>query len=249
MERGHRRTRGRGDLRCRVVGHRGSYRCSHGTSDRKLTSSASTQPRSRDVGSAPRTPVPPGSGTNPAPDRRPPHTSPSAREYRRLMPERRIVVPPEHLFPADEWRIVEARWTPEYAARAETAFALSNGYLGVRGTLRRGPPGVGAGHVRQRLPRDVADHPRRGGLRAGPRRPDDRQRARRQPSSSCSSTTSRCSSRRPGLPEYLRVLDMRNGILTRELVWATPSGKHVRVRSTPAGVVRAPPRAGRRPSR
>ena len=33
-------------------------------------------------------------------------------------------------------------------------------------------------------------------------------------------------------PEYLRVLDMRNGILTRELVWATPSGKHARVRST-----------------
>ena len=34
------------------------------------------------------------------------------------------------------------------------------------------------------------------------------------------------------MPEYRRVLDMRNGILTRDLVWATPSGKHVRVRST-----------------
>ena len=34
------------------------------------------------------------------------------------------------------------------------------------------------------------------------------------------------------LPEYRRVLDMRNGILTRDLSWATPSGKYARVRST-----------------
>ena len=33
-------------------------------------------------------------------------------------------------------------------------------------------------------------------------------------------------------PEYLRVLDMRNGVLSADLVWATPSGKHARVRST-----------------
>ena len=33
-------------------------------------------------------------------------------------------------------------------------------------------------------------------------------------------------------PEYLRVLDMRNGVLTRDLLWSTPSGKHARVRST-----------------
>ncbi len=31
--------------------------------------------------------------------------------------------------------------------------------------------------------------------------------------------------------EYARVLDMRNGTLTRELLWSTPAGKHVRVRS------------------
>ena len=95
----------------------------------------------------------------------------------RAMRERRIVVPPEHLFPADEWRIVETRWTPGFAARAETALALSNGYLGVRGTPRRRTPGRGAGRVHQRLPRDVADHPRRGRLRVGAGRSDDRQRA------------------------------------------------------------------------
>jgi hypothetical protein len=46
---------------------------------------------------------------------------------------REIVPPPEHLFPPDEWRIVEVRWTPEFSDRTETA--LSNGYVGVRGVL------------------------------------------------------------------------------------------------------------------
>ena len=54
-------------------------------------------------------------------------------------------MPPEHLFPADEWRIVEARWTPGFAARAETALALSNGYLGVRGIHDEGRPAMAPG--------------------------------------------------------------------------------------------------------
>ena len=40
-------------------------------------------------------------------------------------------------------------------------------------------------------------------------------------------------------PEYLRVLDMRNGVLTRDLVWATPSGKHACSQHT-ARFLRAP---------
>ena len=48
---------------------------------------------------------------------------------------RTFVLPPEHLFPPDDWRFVEAEWSAQFASRVETAFALSNGYLGVRGTL------------------------------------------------------------------------------------------------------------------
>ena len=43
--------------------------------------------------------------------------------------------------------------------------------------------------------------------------------------------TSRCSCRRRVYMGYARVLDMRAGILSREFVWATAAGKHVRVRS------------------
>ena len=39
----------------------------------------------------------------------------------------------------------------EYAGQAETMFALSNGYLGIRGTPDEGAPGAGARRVPQRL--------------------------------------------------------------------------------------------------
>src|SRR2546421_154518 len=46
------------------------------------------------------------------------------------MLKRGYVLPPEHLYPPDEWRIVEARYSDEYVARAATVFALCNGFLG-----------------------------------------------------------------------------------------------------------------------
>ena len=58
---------------------------------------------------------------------------------------RKLVPPPEHLYPPDPWHVVEARWSEEFAGRAETGFALSNGYLGVRGTLEEGRPALSPG--------------------------------------------------------------------------------------------------------
>ena len=48
------------------------------------------------------------------------------------MLKREIVLPPEHLFPPDEWRVMEARYSDEFAERAETAFSLGNGFLMAR---------------------------------------------------------------------------------------------------------------------
>jgi alpha,alpha-trehalose phosphorylase len=147
------------------------------------------------------------------------------------MPEREVVVPPEHLFPADEWRIVETRWAPRFAARAETALALSNGYLGVRGTPDEGrpvaAPGVFVNGFHETWPIIHAEEAY-GLARIG-------QTIVNVPDASIIELyvddeplfipTART-------PEYARILDMRNGVLTRELSWATPSGKHARVRST-----------------
>ena len=147
------------------------------------------------------------------------------------MLKREIVPPPEHLYPPDEWRIVEAAWTPQYSGRAETVFALANGYVGIRGTLDEGRPSLEAGtyisgfhetwpivHAEEayglaRVGQSMVDAPDATVLELFV---DD------EP---LFMPTAR-------VREYARVLDMRAGILQRDLVWSTLSGKHVTVRSS-----------------
>ena len=62
-----------------------------------------------------------------------------------MMLKREITTPPEHIYPSDPWRIVEARFPGDVAARAETIFALGNGYLGTRGTFDEGRPSLSPG--------------------------------------------------------------------------------------------------------
>ena len=146
------------------------------------------------------------------------------------MLKREIVRPPEHIYPADEWRIVEQRWPGEFLDRTETAFSLSNGYLGVRGTLEEGRPALSPGTFvngfHETWPINHAEHAY--GL----------------------ATTGQTIVNVPdatgfglyvddeplflpvaNLREYRRVLDFRAGTLTREVQWSTPSGAHVLVRS------------------
>ncbi len=147
------------------------------------------------------------------------------------MRQRRITIPPEHLFPPDEWRIVEGRWTSGFSARAETAVALSNGYLGVRGTQDEGRPSFAPGTFvngfHETWPITHAEEAY-GLARVGQtivNVPDATIIELFVDDEPLFLPTART-------PEYLRVLDMRNGLLTRELLWSTPSGKHARVRST-----------------
>ena len=56
------------------------------------------------------------------------------------MRERDLVLPPELLYPIDEWRWVERVFTRQFLAQAETVFTLSNGYLGLRGAFEEGAP-------------------------------------------------------------------------------------------------------------
>ncbi len=56
-------------------------------------------------------------------------------------------LPPVHLYRADEWRIVELRYSDEFVGLTETVFSLGNGFAGVRGSFEEGR---GAG------PRDIS---------------------------------------------------------------------------------------------
>jgi alpha,alpha-trehalose phosphorylase len=140
------------------------------------------------------------------------------------------VPPPEHLFPPDEWRIVETRWTPEFSARTETAFALSNGYVGVRGALDEGRPSLDPGTFvngfHETWPIVHAEEAY-GLARVGQTIctvPDAMVVELFVDDEPLYLPTAR-------LRQYARVLDMRNGVLQRDLVWTTTAGKHVHVHS------------------
>jgi alpha,alpha-trehalose phosphorylase len=144
--------------------------------------------------------------------------------------QRKIELPPVHLYPEDEWRIVEARYSDEFVGLTETVFSLGNGFVGVRGGFEEGRPALVPGtfvngfhetwpimhaegaHALARTGQTIVNVPDTTILKLNV---DD------EP---FFLPTAR-------IRDYERVLDMRAGTLTRELVWVTDAGKHVRVRS------------------
>jgi alpha,alpha-trehalose phosphorylase len=147
------------------------------------------------------------------------------------MIKRTIEVPPEHVFPPDEWRVIESQWTDHFNTRAESALALSNGYLGVRGCPDEGvpvtSPGTFINGFHETWPivhaEDAYGLARTGQTMVNV--PDATVIQLYVDDEPLYLPTARTR-------EYRRVLDMRDGVLTRELTWSTPSGKHVTVRST-----------------
>ena len=143
---------------------------------------------------------------------------------------REVIPLPQHVYPPDEWRLVEARIDPRHLDRAETIFSLSNGYLGIRGTFEEGRPALSPGtfvngfHETWRIQHAEEAY---GLARTG-------QTIVNVPDATVCKLY--VDDEPLYLPvartqEYERVLDMRAGTLTREFVWSVPSGKHVRVRS------------------
>ncbi len=146
------------------------------------------------------------------------------------MLKRTPVLPPEHIFPTDEWRIIESRFSDTYFEQCETVFALSNGYVGVRGCYDEGRPVHSAGvfvngfheewpivHAEEayglaRTGQTIVNVPDATILRLYV---DD------EPLFLATAT----------MNQYARILDMRAGTLTRELLWDTAAGKQVLVRT------------------
>jgi alpha,alpha-trehalose phosphorylase len=145
--------------------------------------------------------------------------------------KRSINPPPEHLYPPDEWRVIEARLDLDYARRAETVFALSNGYIGVRGTFDEGRPAHSAGtFINGFYESWPIRHPEEAfGLAATGQTlvavPDATITQLYVDDEPLFLPVANCRA-------YRRVLDMLDGTLVRELVWSTPSGKHVLVKSS-----------------
>ncbi|MFV0308777.1 MAG: glycoside hydrolase family 65 protein [Desertimonas sp.] len=137
---------------------------------------------------------------------------------------------PQWRFPVDPWRLVERHYDAADLGTTETLFAVGNGYLGMRANPEEG--------------RDAAQH---GTYINGFHETWNIEHAE---DAFGFATTGQTIVNVPDakvmklyvddeplllasaeLEQYERVLDLRSGTLTRDLIWRTPGGKRVRVRS------------------
>ncbi|WGL53612.1 glycosyl hydrolase family 65 protein [Nocardioides sp. BP30] len=134
-------------------------------------------------------------------------------------------------FPADPWRLVETGYNPDDLGVTETLFAVANGYLGMRGNAEEGRPshshGTYVNGFHETWPIRHAESAF-GFARTGQtivNVPDAKVMKIYVDDEPLTFGTA-------DLEEYERYLDFRDGILRRNLVWRTPSGKRVRIEST-----------------
>jgi alpha,alpha-trehalose phosphorylase len=141
------------------------------------------------------------------------------------------VLPPEHIYPIDEWRWVERRFSPEYLGFAETTFSTANGYLGMRGGFAEGRPsflhGTFINGFYETWPIPYGEKAY-GFAKTGQTMvnvPDGkiiRLYVDDEPF-----TLDRAST-----VGYERAVDMKNGTYEQDVTWETSGGKRVRINST-----------------
>jgi alpha,alpha-trehalose phosphorylase len=138
---------------------------------------------------------------------------------------------PKHIYPADEWKYVEKRHYPRLMGVTETLFSLSNGYLGIRGGFEEGIPAhQNATFINGFYESWPIVHG------------EDAHGFAKTGQTIVNVTDSKIIrlfvDDEPfylpyaNLLRFERVLDMRAGTLGREILWETPSGKQVSIRST-----------------
>ena len=141
---------------------------------------------------------------------------------------------PEHLefsrFPLDPWRLVEKEHDPRDLGLTETLFALGNGYLGMRANPEEGREAHSHGTYLNGFHETWSIHHAEdafGFAKLGQtivNVPDAKLMKLYIDDEPLLLTNA-------DLEAYERVLDFRAGTLTRDLIWRTPAGKRVRVRS------------------
>ena len=147
---------------------------------------------------------------------------------------RRRYIPPRDIFSTDPWVFEAVCFDPkladEFAGQAETIFALSNGYLGMRGMYEEGipskEPGVFLNGFYEHRPISYGEH-----AYAFPR---------------IGQSILNCPDRtllklfvddepfvliQAEILSFRRAIDLRAGTLNRDVSWMTPSGRRMRLRT------------------
>ncbi|MCU0550829.1 MAG: glycoside hydrolase family 65 protein [Leptolyngbya sp. Prado105] len=146
------------------------------------------------------------------------------------MLQRQPVHPPAHIYPADPWRWVETQFYPNFLAQMETLFSTANGYLGMRGVCDEGEP------VWQNTTL-VNGFYETSEIEYGEEAYGYAKTGQTIVNLTDSKVIKLYVDDEPfylptaHLLKYERALDMRAGTLDREILWETPAGKQVSIRS------------------
>ncbi len=131
---------------------------------------------------------------------------------------------------AEPWRLTETSLDPDLIAQSESVFALSNGHIGLRGNLDEGDPhglpGTYLNSLYEDRPLPYAE--------AGYGFPDMGQTVINVTNGKIIRllVNDEPFDIRYGIVRsHTRILDMRAGTLTREVVWTSPAGHTVKVKS------------------
>lgn len=144
---------------------------------------------------------------------------------------RERVNPPVYIYPGDEWKIIEKEFYPQLLGQMETIFALSNGYLGMRGTFEEGTPFVNHGTLINGFYESwpiIYGEEAYGFAKTGQTIVNlhDLKIIRLFVDDEPFFLPT------ADLKHFQRTLDMQEGTLTREVLWEMPSGKLVSIKST-----------------
>ncbi|HTI82799.1 MAG TPA: glycosyl hydrolase family 65 protein [Acetobacteraceae bacterium] len=138
--------------------------------------------------------------------------------------------PSLHDYPSDEWNVIEKRFNPEFLAQSESMLALGNGYLGMRGCPEEGGPTAENSTLINGF---HETHP----IIYGENAYGFAKTGQTIVAVADAKIIKLFVDDEPfWLPDanivhYDRRLNMKSGTLDRDIIWETPAGKHVQIRS------------------
>ena len=137
---------------------------------------------------------------------------------------------PDYIFPPHPWKLIEKKLSPPYIGMMETLFSTANGYIGIRGSQDEGTSvkqeGTFINGFYETWPIPYGENAF-GLAKTGQtivKVPDAtifRLFVDDEPFTLSTAT----------LLRYERALDMQRGVLTREILWETPGGKKLEIKS------------------
>lgn len=140
------------------------------------------------------------------------------------------IKPPLYVYPMDDWKLIEKRFYPDLLPQMETMFSLSNGYLGMRGTFEEGAPVYQSGTF-------INGFHETWPIFYGEEAYGFAKHGQTIVKVTDGSIIRLYVDDEPfylpaaQLLHFERVLDMQAGVLSREVLWETPSGKRVSIKS------------------